>query len=159
MIVSPQKFAEIVGTTRENIYASIRLGTLKDGVSKKGTRYKIDLELARAQWLGHEAPESSVDEKPKEPSTETHYIPDLEDSQATEKYWKAKTAELNYRERVGELVEAAEVQKTYDDEVVACRTKLLALGPRIRQRIDMTEEGFGLVEELIEEALEELGRS
>lgn len=159
MIVSPQKFAEIVGTSRENVYASIRLGTLKDGVSKNGTRYKIDLEPAKAQWFGRAAPEVSEPEQTKPQSKDTHHIPDLEDSQATEKYWKAKTAELNYRERVGELVEAADVQKTYNDEVVACRTKLLALGPRIRQRIDLPEEGYSLVEELIEEALEELGRS
>jgi hypothetical protein len=158
MNVTPHQFAEEVGTTRENIYTAIKNGRLTEGISKQGIRYKIDLEVAKAQWFGRAMPKPEELEEYQEGPEQDHSIPTLDKSQANEKYWKAKTAELNYRERAGELIEAAAVQRTYDDEVVACRTKLLAIGSRIRQRIDMTEEGYGLVEELIEESLEELGR-
>ncbi len=159
MSVAPQKFADLVGTTRENIYAAIRNGRLTRGVTKKGPRYCIDVELAKAEWFGRKAPKIEQPESVKDdPPPDTEYIPDIEESQATEKYWKAKSAELKYRRETGDLVEASNVQKVYDNEVVACRTKLLAVVSRMRQRITMDEEGFQLFDELIREALEELGR-
>jgi glycerol-3-phosphate O-acyltransferase len=43
--------------------------------------------------------------------------------------------------------------------VTACRTKLLAVVPRLRQRVTLEPKVLALVDDLIREALADLGRS
>jgi hypothetical protein len=76
---------------------------------------------------------------------------------AREKYWKANHAELEYRERLGQLVEAKDVAKTLADVFATCRTKLLAVPIRARQALPhLTAQDVAALENLVREALEEL---
>lgn len=83
----------------------------------------------------------------------------FEESRAVSEFWKAKRAELDFRRATGQLVEIAEVQAAYNDEIATCRSKLLAVPSRFRQRVPMRPEDFRLLEELVREVLEELGSS
>jgi hypothetical protein len=74
-----------------------------------------------------------------------------------EKHWKAKLAELKYRQEAGELVEAAAVSKRLTDTFSMCRTKLLGVPTRTRQRLPhLSLDDFTVIEELVREALEDL---
>lgn len=81
----------------------------------------------------------------------------LVEQTAKEKFWKAKLAELDFRKRSGELVEAKEVEAQLSDLFANCRNKLLGVPSRARQQDPaLTRAQILLVEELIREALEEL---
>lgn len=76
---------------------------------------------------------------------------------AREKFWKARTAELDYRKRAGELVEAKELEGRLVDLFSGCQKKLLGVPSRARQQDPtLTPAHLALVEELIREALEDL---
>lgn len=74
-----------------------------------------------------------------------------------EKFWKARTAELEYHQAAGNLVPAADVREKLQGIFSECRVKLLSIPGRARQamphlsRADVTQ-----LEDLIREALEAL---
>jgi hypothetical protein len=81
----------------------------------------------------------------------------LGEQTAREKFWKANLAELDFRKRSGELVEAQDVEAQLTDLFANCRNKLLGVPSRARQQDPaLTREQILLVEGLIREALEEL---
>lgn len=81
----------------------------------------------------------------------------LSEESAREKKWRAKEAELRYRQRAGELVEAREVERHLVEEYGRARTKLLGICSRARQAMThLRDSDFTLLESLIREALEEL---
>jgi phage terminase Nu1 subunit (DNA packaging protein) len=74
---------------------------------------------------------------------------------AEEKQWRAKMAELRYRERAGELVEAAGMQAAMADAYSEVRSKLLGVPSKAKQRLaHLTLEDFATLEEIVREALE-----
>jgi hypothetical protein len=76
---------------------------------------------------------------------------------AREKHWKAKLAELKYREREGELVEAKLVEKKLAGTYAQVRTKLLGVPSRARQLLPhLNAADVGVLEDLVREALEDL---
>lgn len=81
----------------------------------------------------------------------------LAKASAREKHFRAKLAELKYRERAGELVEAAGIQAQLVDTITTCRTKLLGLPSKAKQRLPhLTLEDLATIEAIVREALEEL---
>jgi phage terminase Nu1 subunit (DNA packaging protein) len=83
--------------------------------------------------------------------------PSLSKASAIEKHWKAKSAELAYKERAGELVNAAEVATEYANFCTTVRTKLLGLPSRMKQaHPDLTLEQLATLDDYVREALEEL---
>lgn len=76
---------------------------------------------------------------------------------AKEKHWKALTAELDYKKRVGELVDAAEVESRIIDEYSRLRTKLLGLARKAKASLPhLTREDVTAIDTLVREALEDL---
>lgn len=81
----------------------------------------------------------------------------LATASAREKHFRAKLAELKYRERAGELVEAAVVTAQLVDAITICRTKLLGLPSKAKQRLPhLTLEDLAAIDAIVREALEEL---
>lgn len=81
----------------------------------------------------------------------------LAENNAVKAYWQARQAELDYREAAGELVPAAEVRGKLEDVFHSCRTKLLGVPARARQRLPhLSAADIGEFEELVREALEAL---
>jgi hypothetical protein len=81
----------------------------------------------------------------------------LAGASAREKHWRALTAELKYRQAAGELVSAAEVQAELTNVFTTCRTKLLGLPSKLKQRFpELSVEVLAGVDDVVREALEEL---
>ena len=76
---------------------------------------------------------------------------------AKEKHWKALTAELDYKKRVGELVDATEVESRIIDEYSRLRTKLLGLARKAKATLPhLTREDVTTIDNLVREAREDL---
>lgn len=81
----------------------------------------------------------------------------LTEASATEKIWRAKLAELKYRQDAGELVPAKEVETRLQSLFTRIRTKLLGIPTRAKQAMPHLEpKDLGLFEQLVRETLEEL---
>ncbi|MDP1570353.1 MAG: hypothetical protein Q8L86_10140 [Vicinamibacterales bacterium] len=81
----------------------------------------------------------------------------LSEATALEKDWKARIAELDYRERAGELVNARAVEARIVDEYSKCRTKLLAVSRKAKATMPhLTHADVLQFDVLIREALEDL---
>lgn len=76
---------------------------------------------------------------------------------AREKHWKAKLAELEFRERESELVEARLVEEQLASSYAQARTKLLGVPSRARQLLPhLTAADLMVLEDLVRQALEDL---
>lgn len=76
---------------------------------------------------------------------------------AREKFWKAHQAELEFRKRAKELVEAKEVRGKLVEVFGSCRTKLLGVPSRARAADPtLTTPQLAIFEALVREALEDL---
>lgn len=79
------------------------------------------------------------------------------DAAAAEKYWKSKLAELQFREKAGELVLASSVERKLTDVFAACRSRLLALPSRARQELpELTLPQVEKLESLVREVSADL---
>lgn len=161
--VTPKAFARLANMSPDAVYKAVQDGRLGNAVVRQGRRVFID-PLRGLEALGR-VPDggdsSSDDDEPVHVTKEMVEAYDgtpLEKSLAIEKFWKAKRAELDYRKATGDLIEIREVAERYVDEVTACRTKLLAIPSRAKQRLGLNGDQHALLESLVREALEELGR-
>lgn len=76
---------------------------------------------------------------------------------AQEKAWKARLAELQYREKTGELVDARAVEMKMVEVFTRCRTKLLGIPSKLKTRLPhLTPADLRAVDAEIRQALEEL---
>lgn len=76
---------------------------------------------------------------------------------AREKHWKAEMAELQFRQKAGELVESADVQAQFVDLCTTVRNKLLGLPSRMKQaHPDLTLDELATLDTYVRESLEEL---
>jgi hypothetical protein len=81
----------------------------------------------------------------------------LLEASALEKSWKAKLAELDYQQQVGELVSAKEVEARTVEVFTRCRTKLLGIPSKAKTHLPNLSRGdLVTLDKLIREALEEL---
>jgi hypothetical protein len=81
----------------------------------------------------------------------------LTDASAREKQFKAGLAELELRQKLGELVDAKEVQDRIANDYTIVRTKLLGVPGKVRTRAPhLSVSDIAIVEAEIREALEQL---
>jgi phage terminase Nu1 subunit (DNA packaging protein) len=164
-VISIRQFAVRLGTTHVAVLRAIRNGRIARGV-KDGAI--VDWELAEQDWLANidrsKAPpaarENADRQRERRAVKETEPGEDplsLSEASAKEKYWKAQMAELKFKAAAKELVLAADVQRKMESVFFACKTKLLALASRARQRLPhLTVDDVSAVDELVREALEDL---
>jgi hypothetical protein len=76
---------------------------------------------------------------------------------AAEKHWRAKKAELDYKRAAGELVDAAEIKGRIVEIFTTCRSKLLGLPTKAKQRLPhLTITDVNVLDDVVRESLEEL---
>jgi hypothetical protein len=170
------------GTSVESVRRAIKRERLKACLCRdaRGNVKIADPDLADREWARNtdlsKAPgyvkQRSVDGSVTGPVTASVTAvgdagePSLAESSRSEKQWKARSAELDYRKKAGELIELATVQARdaqlealWGEIVVTFRTKMLGLPSKLRQRCakdDVTDPALRVLNVLIEEALEEL---
>lgn len=91
------------------------------------------------------------------PAAKGGQAPDLADSRARREAAEAELAEIKLAEMKGELIRAETVEARVVEDYSRCRTKLLGVPSRARQRDPgLTQAQIGLIEELVREALDDL---
>jgi hypothetical protein len=81
----------------------------------------------------------------------------LATASAREKHWRAELAELNYKQRAGELVNAADMTAAMADAFSTVRTKLLGLPSKAKQQLPhLTLAELATLDAIVREALEGL---
>lgn len=81
----------------------------------------------------------------------------LAEESAKEKFWKARLAELDFKKRSGELVDAKAMEAQLADCFTSVRTKLLGLPTRAKQQLPhLTASDVTLLDSFVREALEGL---
>jgi phage terminase Nu1 subunit (DNA packaging protein) len=78
-------------------------------------------------WAGGEGDDGIESDDPEDHSS-------VRTASAREKHWKARLAELNYKQRAGELVNATETAAVWSDFCSLVRSKCLALPSKMKQR-------------------------
>lgn len=159
------------GGSQAAVNRAIRAGRLKASVSKDDSgRTRIDPEAAdrewaattRAEYVPLTGPGATPVREGASAASRTgpgaeEPTPELAESRARHEAAKAALAELDLREREGELVAAAEVKAGMVAVFTRAKTKLLGIPSRARQQDPgLTQGQFALIEGLIREALEDL---
>lgn len=79
------------------------------------------------------------------------------DATAAEKYWKAQTAELDFKAKAGELVNAKQVETEIAGMIASARQKLLAIPSKAKSALPhLTLADVETLERLLRDALEGL---
>ena len=137
---SVAELSESLGVTPSSIYAWLKKGCprLPDG--------GFDL-AAVEQWRASRRRPPKLDDENRADGSGL--------SPATEKYreFKALDAELKYRERVGELVERAKVDRDWADLGAAMKRDLRAVGRRLSRRLTNIAEPRE-IQRIIEDAID-----
>lgn len=167
--LTPRQFASRTGQQIDAVYQQLRSGRLPGQKGADG-KWLVDWEPALAS---HREVDQSLIEPEAERSPKSNQappaapfslgsdenwtsIPDYETSRSARMYWQAKREEQDYLEKAGQLVPLEGIEQRYADHVATVRTKLLGVPTRLKQRLRLSESDFKLIEELIEEALEDL---
>lgn len=123
----------------------------------KAPGYVKERAAARAAGAPPAAPPAAERTEPPPEEAGLQLGASLAVASAAEKVWRAKLAELDYRERTGELVDAEEMTAKIADVFTRVRTRLLAIPTRAKQQLPhLTVQDVALVDGLVREALEEL---
>ena len=166
-------YARYRGTSAPSVLRAIKRGRLsKSLVYVDGVAQIADPALADQEWAANtdltrapayvKARAAGVTTTPSVTAPRVPPAPasgntTLAEASATEKLWKSRLAELEYRRQAGELVDAAEAQTRWADILVRIRTKLLAVPSKVKAvRSELTLEQIAAMDASIREALEEL---
>lgn len=116
-----------------------------------------------AEWLAaHEAEEGApppaerpARAEPEDPSA--HDGMELLEANRIEKIWKARLAELKFKEAAAELVPAVDVRRKLTERLAGLRTALLGIPSQVKQAIPaLTTVEVAKIEALVVEALQDL---
>ncbi len=148
-----RKEADLVGGTHRAVQVAISSGRLRESLTADGKQI-ADPDLADAEW----AASTNVDRIPLTGPTSAGALPpDFAESRARREAAEAALAEIELAEKRAELVRADEVEGRLVGVFAHCKTKLLGVVARVRQRDPtLTVHQIGLFESLIREALEDL---
>ena len=128
MIVTRKEFAKVVGVDVVRIGYLIKNGVLAPAAkkNKKTRRYEIDLELGKELFNSHSSQRLQVVTEDVRGTAQSINL-----SKSKKIHFDALTAELDYRERLGELVEASQVEKEAFDMAKIVRDKLIQIADRL----------------------------
>lgn len=120
---------------------------------------KTDLSRAPVYVRERAAARSPAAPAVAEADDDGEAVLDMADASAREKHWRAKLAELKFKEAAGELVPAAGVKAELESVFRSCRTKLLGIPSRARAAMPgLSLADVAKIEAFVREALEDLAR-
>lgn len=148
-----RKAAGLAGGTHHAVQVAIESGRLSRSLTPDGKKI-ADVAAADAEW----AATTHVDRIPLSgPTAAGESPPELAESRARREAAQAALAEIELAEKRGELVPAIEVESKLVNVFAQCKTKLLAVASRARQRDPaLTGPQIELFRTLIREALDDL---
>ena len=159
-LISAAELARQIGVTPAAVTHAVKENRISVIRDERG-RPRFDPQVAAREWQensqyrhassGARALLIAEGSKPKR---------NIADVRLTRETFEAKMAELKLKKMTGELVPVDEVESAWASIVIAIRTKLMAVPTKARLRApDLSNRHVELLEELIREALEDLGGS
>ena len=162
--LSLRGYAKRRGCALSTVQEAIRTGRLAKSVTKdEQNRYSIDAELADQEWAASTHTDRAPLTGPTAPASageggEGGDTPSLSVARIRHENAKAALAELELGERLGELVEAKDLEARLVGVFASCRQKILGVPSRLRQRDpSLSAEQLAVIEEELREALSDLG--
>lgn len=157
-IGSQREYADHRGVTQPAVSKAIKDGRLSLSLIPKGKRFLIDFDIADQEWAAN----SGVSEDPRKAPPELRHTPpiDIPDAivnddlvevvdiargvaqdqplsyaaaRAKTEHFKAKTAELDYLKRAGELVDRSEIGRVAFEAASTAKNKAFSRAPRLAQ--------------------------
>ena len=132
-MITPDEYAELRGCSGRAVRKAIATGRLVDGATRVGGRWKINPELADAEWLQNTAPQFQREKKAggraKAPPAAPLKLPSQAQAAAARTMYQAKLLELDLKERQSLLVPTADVDRVWFQE-----------GQRVRDAVRRTPQ-------------------
>ena len=165
LIVNLDEFASICGVSRETMRDHLKTAPPKAAwILERGTRgrgYKIAAEAAVQWWQKRSSATGEDDAKLQRmaqmrltlmggDANEDDLV--LSGKQRGDEF-KAGLAELEYRETMGELVRASDIEAETVNAVIELRRQLQGIGRKIRRRFNLEREVEDAIDDLIAEQL------
>lgn len=149
----------LTGATHGAVQAAIRSGRLVKAVVDG----RINAAIADAEWAGTTLEDRVPLTGPTAPDDDDELpadVPSLKESRARREAAEAALAEIELAEKRRELVLAADVESKLVNVFSRCKTKLLGVPSRARQRDPgLSGQQVKLFESLIREALDDLSEA
>lgn len=139
--VSQTAFAEKVNVSRQRIQAGIKKGILKESVKKikKGKRVdvKIHLEKGLSEWASNtdETRRSVLKESSVISDNDKKKKPTLTEAKTIREIYNAKKAELDYKEKAGQLIPLKQVKGECYKIIRQARDSVLSVPERVAPEI------------------------
>jgi DNA-directed RNA polymerase specialized sigma24 family protein len=134
-------FAKHMGVSPQAVRKAISAGRLKDSAHRDGRSWMVDDRLAAAEWDQNTAPQfqrgrmaqrqqaQAVVSPP--PSTAQGKMPSQSQAAAVRTWYQAKLLELDLKERNGQLVPAADMERVRFESGKRVRDAVLRLGQQM----------------------------
>ena len=120
------------------------------GRAESGARYITDAAIADREWAENTDPTRG-------PGSAREGETSLGDAAAREKVARAKLLELEYKEKTGVLVNAADVKAAIAQAITRARTNILAAPSKLKAaRPNLTREDLAALDRILRESLEEV---
>lgn len=159
-LLTASDYARHRGVSPAAVSKAIESGRLKHCLVTSNGKVRItSAAMADLEWDANTnqakaPPASGSATLPLEPAEESM---SFNAASTAEKVWKSKLAELEYRSRVNELVDAKEVEARIVDDYTRCKTKLLGVPRRVKAALPhLTTTDVLAIDALIRESLEDL---
>lgn len=169
-LMSLRAYAKRRGVSPMAISDAVKHGRLSASVGRdeNGVPKIRDPDLADREWLQNGdysrhperipptpagVPPVAVEAEEADPASPVS----MHEAGTREKHWRAKLAELKYKEAVKELVQASEIRDEWTGILSAVRSKLLGVPSQARSALpSLTTDDVLILENLIREALSDL---
>lgn len=148
-LISPRAYAELRGVSRQAVEQAIAEGRISVKKAEDG-RALLDPDVADKEWDRNTGPSGKRDNMQGSGPTYSQ-------SRAFREAYRAKLAELEFKEKSGKLVDADEVKKKWSQLIAITRNKILGIPSKAKSQIPhLGIDEIGVLDELVREALNEI---
>ena len=130
MGVSLREYARMRGLDKESVRLAVHDGRLAKSVTKKGTRYDIDPEVADQEWKANTNPAKQNNTKKKLADA-----PSMAQARAVREMYAARLTQLEFEERSGLLCKVEDVKLSAFKSARLTRDAMLNIPARVVNEI------------------------
>jgi hypothetical protein len=130
MGVSLREYARMRGLDKESVRLAVHDGRLSKSVTKKGTRYDIDPEVADQEWKANTNPAKQNNTKKK-----ISDAPSMAQARAVREMYAARLTQLEFEERSGLLCKVEDVKLSAFKSARLTRDAMLNIPARVVNEI------------------------
>lgn len=130
MGVSLREYARMRGLDKESVRLAVHDGRLAKSVTKKGTRYDIDPEVADQEWKANTNPAKQNNTKKKIADA-----PSMAQARAVREMYAARLTQLEFEERSGLLCKVEDVKLSAFKSARLTRDAMLNIPARVVNEI------------------------